>query len=427
MTDKLIEPHTSSKGEQRAPSTILLVDDSKVIRRAASKALEQEYWVLEAGDGQEAWELLLKHDEIGIVFSDISMPRMDGFELLKRVRSSENVQLAKLPVVIITGREEQEDCKREMMALGATDFITKPFDTIRLKSRARTILNYSAKVVELESKTIEDAVTGLYNARYFTDQGRSSLSYAVRHRTDFTLLRFELQNLESLIDEKSKKINEVVLKQVGDAVRKTLRREDMAAYLDNGQFAAVIPGTNRIGGKRVIERLKEAITAFGQNNISYPAMPITACFGFSSPLVSQELQFDTLVTFAEEALGKARQQGPGSYAYHDGRSIPDLNQNVSGNTEAAVAVEKEKAAEVPQQAEKQSERVKKVEAVETDEQGLDVNMVVMKAAHRFGSHLGDLQIKVVLRTMLPFLELADRRLKLGMGDVIKSLRIRLGV
>ena len=113
--------------ENISENQILVVDDSRVIRRAAVKILQKEFDVVEAEDGQQAWDELQKNPKISAVFSDLGMPNMDGFQLLETIRSARDEALAKIPVIIITGAEETDGTKEKVLAMGATDFITKPF------------------------------------------------------------------------------------------------------------------------------------------------------------------------------------------------------------------------------------------------------------------------------------------------------------
>ena len=73
---------------------ILAVDDSRVMRRAMTKVLSKEYDVVEAENGEDAWTLLINDDSIQIVFSDLSMPFLDGYGLLERIRTSKDARLS---------------------------------------------------------------------------------------------------------------------------------------------------------------------------------------------------------------------------------------------------------------------------------------------------------------------------------------------
>ena len=116
---------------------ILAVDDSRVMRRAMSKVLGNTCDVTEAEHGEDAWTHLLNDPEIQVVFTDLSMPYLDGFGLLDRMRSSDDPRLQDMPVIIITGKDDDDKTKQLALDKGASDFITKPFDSVQLQARAK--------------------------------------------------------------------------------------------------------------------------------------------------------------------------------------------------------------------------------------------------------------------------------------------------
>ncbi|MCM2294435.1 response regulator transcription factor [Allorhizobium sp. BGMRC 0089] len=118
--------------------TIALVDDDRNILTSVSIALEAEGYKVETyTDGASALDGLLARPPHLAIF-DIKMPRMDGMELLRRLR-----QKSDLPVIFLTSKDEEID---ELFGLkmGADDFITKPFSQRLLVERVRAILRRSA-------------------------------------------------------------------------------------------------------------------------------------------------------------------------------------------------------------------------------------------------------------------------------------------
>jgi two-component system, OmpR family, response regulator ChvI len=115
-------------------STIVLVDDERNILTSLRMALEAEgYKVRTYNDGVEALEALTE-DPADLGIFDIKMPRMDGMELLRRVR-----QLSDMPVMFLTSKDEEID---ELFGLkmGADDYIAKPFSQRLVVERVRAIL-----------------------------------------------------------------------------------------------------------------------------------------------------------------------------------------------------------------------------------------------------------------------------------------------
>jgi two-component system response regulator ChvI len=119
--------------------TIVLVDDENSIRTSVSLALESEGFKVDVfQNGIEALEALeSKTYDLGLF--DIKMPKMDGNELLAKVRSSKNDYLKEMPIIFLTSKDQEQD---EIIGLrmGAADYITKPFSQKLLNERIRTVL-----------------------------------------------------------------------------------------------------------------------------------------------------------------------------------------------------------------------------------------------------------------------------------------------
>ena len=102
---------------------ILVVDDSKVIRKMVGVILRSNgYVVVEAEDGLDALEKLLK-DDYNLLITDLNMPRMDGFTLIKEVRKDEYYKF--IPIIMLT-TEAGENERRKGIEVGANVYLTKP-------------------------------------------------------------------------------------------------------------------------------------------------------------------------------------------------------------------------------------------------------------------------------------------------------------
>ena len=114
---------------------ILIVDESSSIRATIAEYLGDDYIIYYATDGEEGWNLLKSNESISLVFTDMHMPLADGMQLLQKIRQADCERIANIPVIIITGADESEEEKESALNLGATDFISKPFDRIAILSR----------------------------------------------------------------------------------------------------------------------------------------------------------------------------------------------------------------------------------------------------------------------------------------------------
>src|SRR5436190_18834073 len=127
-------PATASKQASNDDKPwVLVVDDSRVVRRTILNTLGPIFHVLEAGDGAAGWRTLKQNSRIEAVISDIQMPEMDGYRLICKVRAVDDPALREIPIIVITSAED--DITRERAyACGANDFILKPFHSDQLVS-----------------------------------------------------------------------------------------------------------------------------------------------------------------------------------------------------------------------------------------------------------------------------------------------------
>lgn len=121
-------------------SDVLVVDDSAAIRKILQRVLRQTgmaiHAIHEAGDGQEALDLL-KTNAVHLVLTDINMPKMDGLQLLAALKAS--AQWRNIPVVMIT-TEGGETKVGDAVRLGAAGYVRKPFTADQIKEKLVGIL-----------------------------------------------------------------------------------------------------------------------------------------------------------------------------------------------------------------------------------------------------------------------------------------------
>lgn len=166
--------------------TIALVDDDRNILTSVSMALESEgFDVRTYVDGEQAWNGL-RQAPADLAVLDIKMPRLDGMELLRRIRSE-----SRLPVIFLTSKDDEVD---EVLGLrmGADDYITKPFSQRLLIERIRTLLRRAEldeASIESDKQSDETIVRGdllLDSARHLCSWKGKPVTLTV---TEFLLLR----------------------------------------------------------------------------------------------------------------------------------------------------------------------------------------------------------------------------------------------
>lgn len=119
---------------------VLVADDSRLIRKTIIKMLGDAFEIIECVDGVAAWAQIQHNAAIDLAITDIDMPNMDGYGLLCRVRASEAERLQNIPVIVITGAED-EITKERAYACGANDFILKPINADQLRGTVNDYLD----------------------------------------------------------------------------------------------------------------------------------------------------------------------------------------------------------------------------------------------------------------------------------------------
>ncbi|CAN5597363.1 N/A [soil metagenome] len=119
---------------------ILVADDDRMIRRiVATKLSGLGYTVLEAEDGQEALSQLEDGEIPDLLITDQLMPRVNGLQLIRAIRSSSNSEKSVLPVIMLTSKGSEQDVIQGLEA-GLDDYVVKPFSPNELAARVRTVL-----------------------------------------------------------------------------------------------------------------------------------------------------------------------------------------------------------------------------------------------------------------------------------------------
>ena len=376
-----------SVAEKNSQNQVLVVDDSRVIRRAAVKILQKDFDVIEAEDGEEAWEELQRNSNISVVFSDLGMPVMDGFELLDKIRNAQDPALAKVPVIIITGAEESDGTKEEVLELGATDFISKPFDSISLKTRAAANINYRNEVQSLEKRVGVDKLTGLLTEDSFIQQGEQALSYAQRHCTEISLVRFDIEHFAEVFIKHGKEIAEQILGKVTAIINEGKRTEDIAARLGVSRFALILHSSDPKGAEIAVSRICQRVARL-KLKMGSDVFNMLLSTGITTlSMEESDVDFSALLEHAENAHKKAAEKGGGKIIRY---------KTATQSTEKAPVAD------------------------------VEVNLEeITSTIKQNGNSLSDEQLASAMRKILPLLAQSDKQLKLGLSKVIMHIKNRL--
>jgi DNA-binding response OmpR family regulator len=128
---------SNAQAVPREQPVVLAADDDEDILALVAFRLERSgYTVLQARDGQEAFELA-QSEKPDLAVLDVMMPKLDGFELTRRLRAEEAT--SRMPIILLTARAQDTDVDQGF-AVGADDYLRKPFSPQELRTRVQAIL-----------------------------------------------------------------------------------------------------------------------------------------------------------------------------------------------------------------------------------------------------------------------------------------------
>ena len=294
---------------------LLIVDDSKVIRVSARKILQKQFETVEAIDGNNAWEILSAEPPFSLVISDLTMPGLDGFGLLGKIRGSHLPHICNLPVIIITGANDTDTTMERATRAGATDFIGKPFDAVHLLARTQshadaynTEQNLTKETMTLEDQSLVDSSTGLPNETAFVSRGQELLSFAMRHNSALAIFCIDIDDFGDMFKQHGDAGTMAAVKSVADVLSACIRQEDMAARIGSSRFALLLPGMSNDGIRRLADRIIRDVQD-QKLNVDGAAVDMTISIGVAAPAISNDSRFDIMLSAATGYLQEAARQG----------------------------------------------------------------------------------------------------------------------
>ncbi len=283
-------------------SNILVVDDNpdKLLLLQSALSLAG-YNVSTATDGDEALAAIESYQP-DLVITDVMMPRMNGYELAKRIRANPLTKF--IPVIMQTAAGRRVEDLRRASEVGALGYITDPTDLDLLLSRTRTLLEFKAYLDVCEEAAFTDHLTGLANRRRFERQLEREVNRTVRLGHPFSLLLLDIDNFKKLNDTHGHNAGDEAIRHIGRVLREGTRGIDLAARIGGEEFAVLLVETELDRGLEVAERLRLAIS-----NYSIPGGDrLTASFGVAECPTSAQTSADIMKT-ADMLLYKAKRSG----------------------------------------------------------------------------------------------------------------------
>ena len=222
--------------EVNHPFTMLVVDDSADMCRFVRDYFRGEYNVITASDGEQALKQLQDNDNIDLVVSDVTMPKMDGLELCRYVKT--NLRWSHIPVILLTGRTSEE-MEMEGLKLGADDYITKPFNVEMLRLRVKKLIEKKENRQKQFREKIDVAPSEITITSVDEEFIQKALRICEEHISD-TEFSVEVLGQELSLSRTYlyKKLINITGKGPAEFIR-TIRMKRAKQYLESGQMQII--------------------------------------------------------------------------------------------------------------------------------------------------------------------------------------------
>ncbi len=289
---------------------VLIVDDSRMVRMTLIKNLKGHYEVREECDGEAAWQTLVLDQSLCAVISDLNMPKMDGYALLEKLRTSKLRRLQKIPFILVSG-EEGEDERERARALGVSDFVGKGSGSSELLARLDTLLALSSARDNIEAgreAMVQDPSSGLFSRKYLELQAAQALSHGARYELEVSIMVLGFDAFEEVTLKLGTELAEQVSARFGKMLAGKLRQEDSLGHYGAGQYAIVAPGTSPILCAAFAERVREAVEV-AHVAVQGRKLSLTVSIGVASIPGDAANSAIALLDLAVQRMGEAMQAG----------------------------------------------------------------------------------------------------------------------
>ena len=287
--------------EDKDRQSVLSVDDDNDLRDLLHELITGMGLIsATAVDGMDALEKM-KEDQFDIVITDINMPRLNGIGLIKRVAA----EYSDTDVIAITGFQTEYNYT-DIIALGASDFISKPINMNEFEAKIKRILRERNMRFELKQLSTRDSLTGLYNRRYLDENLRNEAIRASRQHYDLYLLLIDIDNFKIYNDKYGHQQGDRLLQELAQIISGNIRNNVDSGYRYGGdEFAVTVLHANPRQALMVADRF---CREYNKKNLIPTSLSIgIAKLKNSSNDLVQDL--DNMVREADQALYLAKNNG----------------------------------------------------------------------------------------------------------------------
>jgi len=290
--------------EEDSTPVVLLVDDAPEIHRLLGvKLRNDELTLLSAFGGEEAIDMAIDLQP-SLILLDLNMPGISGLETLRQLKHQPDT--IEIPVIILSGSSTSSD-KVVSFEMGATDYVTKPFDVPELRARIASSLRVTRLMRMLAQRAHIDGLTGLWNRAHLNEQLAAEIDQSQRSGEPLSLVMCDLDHFKALNDTFGHPAGDLVLQCFARVLKAEMRKYDIACRYGGEEFALIVPGSEASETAGLCERIRAATAELRWPR--YPDMQVTGSFGITTCGIDSSTQPADWIEAADRALYSAKSAG----------------------------------------------------------------------------------------------------------------------
>ncbi|MBL8990514.1 MAG: diguanylate cyclase [Phycisphaerae bacterium] len=288
-----------------AQPVVLVIDDSVDVHRLIGARLKSEnVTIASAMDGRQGLAMAAAQRP-AVVLLDLDMPGMDGYAVLRGLKNDPCT--VNVPVIVLSGMSDSSD-KVQAFELGATDYVTKPFDFAELRARVKAALRLDHLLRLLADRAEIDGLTGLNNRASFNKRWAAEINEHRRYGHPVSLAMLDIDHFKKINDTFGHPAGDAVLQDFARIVQACVRSTDVPCRYGGEEFAVIMPHTAAGDALAVCERIREALAAHVFRR--HPEHRVTASIGLTGSQGSiVNLPPERWIEEADQALYRAKHSG----------------------------------------------------------------------------------------------------------------------
>lgn len=296
---------------------ILIIDDSPVQTQFLCSVLKDEYELTTCHTSEEGLAAA-KEGGYSLILLDVIMPGMDGFTLLRELKSTELTKY--IPVILLTSLADVQYEERGLL-LGAVDYVTKPFSPIIIKARVNTHVQLYRYQKEFMQQAMIDELTGVANRRRYDEESLARWREAVRFELPFSVYMFDIDKFKLYNDTFGHQAGDDVIASVAKTISAYCRRStDLFARYGGEEFVGVFVGGDASSAFEFAKTIRQAVEELHIPHNSPVSEWVTISVGGVTVTPHPEDSYESFLRLADNMLYEAKHLGRNMVVWSNGES-----------------------------------------------------------------------------------------------------------